>query len=137
MAAVAAKYEELKSLNVEVVAISTDTHFSHWMWKKTSPTIKDVDYPIASDPSGAVSRAYGVWQAGKGLNKRGRFIINPKGMVMAVEVLHEPIGRNVDELIRQIKAMQTVAENPGKAAPAGWQPGDGLITTNKEDIGRY
>ena len=58
----------------------------------------------------------------------------------AVEVLHGPIGRNVDELIRQIQAMQVVAENPGKAAPAGWRPEDGaagLITTEKEDIGRY
>jgi peroxiredoxin (alkyl hydroperoxide reductase subunit C) len=107
------------------------------MWKKTSPSIKNVEYPMASDPSGAVSRAYGVWQADKGINKRGRFIINPKGTVMAVEVLHEPIGRNVDELIRQIKAMQAVAANPGKAAPAGWKPGDALITTGKADIGRY
>ena len=107
------------------------------MWKKTSPTIKHVEYPMASDPSGAVSRAYGVWQPKKGLNKRGRFIIDPEGVVMGVEVLHGPIGRNVDELIRQIKAMQAVAENPSQAAPAGWQPGDALITTEKEDIGRY
>ena len=95
---------------------------------------------MASDPSGAVSRAYGVWQEGPGINKRGRFIINPEGTVLGVEVLHGPIGRNVDELIRQIKAMQIVAANPGKAAPAGWLPSDGtkgLITTEKEDIGRY
>jgi peroxiredoxin (alkyl hydroperoxide reductase subunit C) len=123
-----------------MIAVSTDTHFSHWMWKKTSPTIGNVIYPIASDPSGAVSRAYGVWQEGPGLNKRGRFIINPEGTILGVEVLHGPIGRNVDELIRQIRAMQTVAENPGKAAPAGWRPEDGaegLITTEKEDVGRY
>ncbi len=126
-------------MNVEVISISTDTHFSHWMWKKTSPTIKNVRYPMASDPSGAVARAYGVWQK-SGVNKRGRFIVNPEGTILAVEVLYGPIGRNVDELIRQIKAMQTVADNPGKAAPAGWQPSDGvkgLITTGKDDIGRY
>ena len=92
---------------------------------------------MASDPSGAVSRAYGVWMPHNGLNKRGRFIINPKGTVMAVEVVVDPVGRNVDELIRQIQAMQTVAANPGKAAPAGWKPGDDLITTGKDDIGRY
>lgn len=127
-------------MNVEVISISTDTHFSHWMWKQTSPTITNVRYPMASDPSGAVSRAYGVWQEGSGLNKRGRFIINPEGTVLGVEVLHGPIGRNVEEMIRQIQAMQIVAENPGMAAPAGWKPGDGvagLITTRKEDIGRY
>lgn len=56
---------------------------------------------------------------------------------MAVEILTGPVGRNVDELIRQIKAMQEVAQNPGKAAPAGWQPGDKLIGTGKEFIGEY
>lgn len=122
---------------MEVIAISTDTHFSHWMWKKTSPTIKDVNYPMASDPSGEVSRAYGVWQKGSGLNKRGRFIIDPKGTIRAVEIMHTPVGRNVNELIRQIKAMQAVTANPGKAAPAGWKPGDKLINTGKEYIGKY
>lgn len=124
-------------MNVEVISVSTDTHFSHFMWKKTSPTIKNVNYPMASDPSGTVSRAYGVWQPKSGLNQRGRFIINPEGIIMAVEVLVGPIGRNVDELIRQLKAMQIVAKNPGKAAPAGWKPGKKLIGTGKDFIGKY
>jgi len=127
----------LKKMNVEVIAVSTDTHFSLWMWKKTSPTIKNVEFPMCGDPSGAVSRAYGVWNPKTGLNKRGRFIINPQGKIMAVEVLTDPVGRNVDELIRQIKAMQTVAKNPGKAAPAGWKPGGKLIGTGKDFIGKY
>ena len=107
------------------------------MLKKTSPTVKNVKYPIAGDPSGAVSRAYGVWQPESGLNKRGRFIINPQGKIMAVEVMTGPVGRSVDELLRQIKAMQEVAKYPKKAAPAGWKPGGKLITTDKKDIGRY
>ena len=80
---------------MEVIAVSTDTQFSHWMWKKTSPPVKSVEYPISAEPSGVVSRAYGVWQKGSGLNQRGRFIINPDGIVMGVEVLAGPIGRNV------------------------------------------
>lgn len=125
-------------MGVEVIAISTDTVFSHIMFKKASPTVKNVKYPLASDPSGAVSRAYGVWQAGSGLNKRGRFIISPKGTVMAVEVLTGPVGRSVDELIRQIQAMKAVAKNKGKAAPAGWTPGAKMITTRiPEDVGVY
>jgi len=137
LSAVADKYSELKKLNVEVIAISTDTYFTHWMWKKTSPAVKNVEYPVAGDPSGAVSRAYGVWQRNSGLNQRGRFIINPDGIIMGVEILIGPVGRNVDELIRQIKAMQAVAENLGMAAPAGWKPGDKLIGTGKEYIGKY
>ena len=124
-------------MNVEVIAISTDTHFSHWMWKKTSPTVKNVRYPMASDPSGTVSRAYGVWNDKTGMNRRGRFIINPEGIVLGVEVLTDPVGRNVHELIRQIEAMQAVKANPGMAAPAGWNPGDELIKTGKEQIGVY
>ena len=68
---------------MEVISISTDTHFSHLMFKKTSPTVKNVRYPMASDPSGAVSRAYGVWDAQTGMNTRGRFIINPTGTIRA------------------------------------------------------
>ncbi len=108
------------------------------MFKKTSPTVKNVRYPMASDPNGAVSRAYGVYMPDKGINQRGRFIIDPDGTIMAVEVLTGPVGRNVDELIRQIQAMQAVRKNPGKAAPAGWKPGDPLITTRvPKDVGRY
>lgn len=137
MAAVAAEAKKLDELDVKVIAISTDSHFSHWMWKKTSPTIKNVRFAMASDPSGSVSRAYGVWNEKSGLNQRGRFIIDPDGVVMAVEVLTGPVGRNVDELIRQIQAMQAVKANPGMAAPAGWKPGDALIKTGKEQIGAY
>jgi len=108
------------------------------MFKKHSPTVKNVEYPLASDPNGAVARAYGVYMEHAGLNKRGRFIINPKGTILGVEVLTGPVGRNVDELIRQIQAMQAVAKNPGKAAPAGWTPGKPMITTRiPEDVGRY
>lgn len=92
---------------------------------------------MAADPSGAVCRAYGVYQEESGAAIRGRFIINPDGIVKAVEMLSPPVGRNVDELIRQIKAFQQVAANPGKAAPAGWKPGDDLIETGKEYIGKY
>jgi peroxiredoxin (alkyl hydroperoxide reductase subunit C) len=137
LAAVAAKEPELAKLDVKVIAVSTDTHFSHWMWKKTSPTIKNVNYAMASDPSGAVSRSYGVWMAGNGLNQRGRFIIDPEGLIQGVEILAGPIGRNTDELLRQIQAMQAVRANPGMAAPAGWKPGDPLIKTGKEQIGKY
>ncbi|MBN2158544.1 MAG: redoxin domain-containing protein [Spirochaetes bacterium] len=125
-------------MNVEVIAISTDTVFSHIMFKRTSPTVKNVKYPMAADPSGAVARAYGVWQPHSGLNQRGRFIINPQGTIMAVEVLTGPVGRSVNELIRQIQAMQAVAGNKGMATPAGWTPGKKLIKTRvPEDVGRY
>jgi len=107
------------------------------MWKKTSPTVKNVTYAMAGDPSGAVSRAYGVWNPKSGMNHRGRFLIDPKGIIQAVEIMTPPVGRNVEELIRQVQAFQAVQANPGKAAPAGWQPGDPMIDTGKDAIGAY
>lgn len=107
------------------------------MWKKTSPTIKNVQYPMASDQNGEVSRAYGVYQEESGVNHRGRFIIDPNGIVRSVEIMYPPVGRNVEEMIRQIKAMQEVDANPGMAAPAGWKPGAPLIHTGKDYIGVY
>ena len=107
------------------------------MWKQTSPTIKDVEYPIAADHNGAVAKAYGVYQEHNGMAVRGRFIISPDGEVKAVEMLTPPVGRNVDELLRQIKALQAVEANPGMAAPAEWKPGDKMIGTRKEFIGAY
>jgi peroxiredoxin (alkyl hydroperoxide reductase subunit C) len=107
------------------------------MWKKTSPTIKHVPYAMASDPSGAVSRMYGVWNPKNGLNHRGRFLIDPDGIVQAVEIMTPPVGRNVKELIRQVQAFQAVRNNPGKAAPAGWQPRQPMIDTGKDAIGAY
>ena len=92
---------------------------------------------MASDNNGAVAKAYGVYQEHNGMAVRARFIINPEGIVQAVEMLVPPVGRNVNELIRQIKALQAIAENPGKAAPAEWKPGDKLISTSKEYIGKY
>ena len=108
------------------------------MFKEKSPTVKNVPYPMASDPTGKVSKAYGVFMEDKGMNQRGRFIIDPQGSIKAVEILTGPVGRNVGELIRQIKAMKAVEANPGRAAPAGWEPGKDLIKTRiPEDVGRY
>jgi len=138
LSAVADRYGEIQKLGAEVIAVSTDTIFSHLMFKKESPTVKNVPYAMASDPNGEVARAYGVYNERTGLDRRGRFIVNPKGTIMAVEVMTDPVGRNVEELIRQLQAMQAVAANPGKAAPAGWKPGDPMITTRiPEDVGRY
>jgi len=107
------------------------------MWKETSPTVKEIEYPMAADPSGEVSRAYGVWQKDSGLNKRGTFIIDPEGIIRGVELMHTPAGRSVEELIRKIMALQAVVDNPGMAAPAGWKPGEDLISTDQDWIGEY
>ncbi len=84
----------------------------------------DIPFPMLSDSSGAVGELYGVYDSEAGVNVRGRFLIDPDGVIQAMEVLTPPVGRNVTETIRQLKAFQLVRETGGaEVTPSGWQPG--------------
>jgi len=125
LTAVAVKYPELQSLGVEVLAVSTDSRFSHKIWQaedlaKMVPG--GVPYPMLADAGGKIGAVYGVYDEVAGVNIRGRFIIDPDGVIQAMEVLTPAVGRNVAELIRQVKAFQHVRQT-GEATPSGWQPG--------------
>jgi peroxiredoxin (alkyl hydroperoxide reductase subunit C) len=85
--------------------------------------MKDVKFLLLADPTGEVSRRYGVYIESAGIARRGRFIINPDGVVVAQEVLEPPVGRNVNELLRQLDAWKYVYEHPEQACPANWRPG--------------
>ena len=82
-----------------------------------------------------MSRIYGVWQEESGLDHRAHFLIDPDGKILAIEVVVAPLGRSVDEILRQFSALQAIRESGGKAAPANWQPGETLIGTGTKDIG--
>lgn len=81
-----------------------------------------VPFPMISDASGLIGQVYGVFEPAAGVDIRGRFIIDPDFMIRAMEVLTPEVGRNVSELIRQVKAFQHVRET-GEVTPSGWQPG--------------
>ena len=128
MSAVADRHEELQELGVEVISVSVDSHFVHKMWNDHELT-KMVDggipFHMASDQAGNIGRAYGVWDENEGIELRGRFIIDPDGVIQAMEVLTPPVGRRIAETIRQVQAYQLVRESGGaEATPAGWEPGD-------------
>ena len=120
---VARVYDELQKMNVEVLSVSTDTVFSHKVWHETSDLIKVVKFPMVADPKAELARKYEVYDEDEGVAVRGRFLIDPDGILRAVEVVYPNVGRNVKELIRQIKAFQYVREHPDEIAPAGWEPG--------------
>jgi alkyl hydroperoxide reductase subunit AhpC len=82
-----------------------------------------IPYPMLSDQGGRIGTVYGVYDEAAGVNVRGRFLIDPDGVIQAFEVLTPPVGRNPEELIRQIKAYQHVRAT-GEVMPSGWQPGD-------------
>jgi len=105
--------------------MSVDSVFSHKIWQEEelSRMIEGgVPYPMLSDAGGKVGKLYGVYDEDAGVNIRGRFIIDPDGIIRAMEVLTPPVGRNVAELIRQVQAYQHVRET-GEVMPSGWQPG--------------
>jgi alkyl hydroperoxide reductase subunit AhpC len=117
----------LQELGVEVLAMSTDSRFSHKIWQERELS-KMVDggvpYPMLSDAGGRIGTVYGVYDEDAGVDIRGRFLIDPDGVIQAMEVMTPSVGRNVSELIRQVHAFQHVRASEGtEATPSGWQPG--------------
>lgn len=139
MAAVAAKYDELKELGVEVLAMSVDSMFVHKMWNdnELSKMVEGgIPFPMLSDGGGRVGTVYGVYDSEAGVDVRGRFIIDPDGVVQGYEVLSPPVGRNIEETLRQIKAFQLVRESKGtEATPSGWKPGKPTLKPGRDLVG--
>jgi peroxiredoxin (alkyl hydroperoxide reductase subunit C) len=132
IAAMNASLDEIEGrLGCEVLAISTDTKFSHKRFAETEPLLEGLKLTIGADPTGEVSAKFGVLIEGAGLALRGRFLINPDGVVMAQEVQAPPVGRSVKEFIRQIEAHQH-AHKTGEVCPAGWRPGKKTLPVNTE-----
>ena len=105
--------------------MSTDSRFVHKIWQEQelSKMVEGgVPYPMLSDAGGRIGSVYGVYDETAGVDVRGRFIIDPDGIIQAMETLTPPVGRNFAELIRQVQAFQHVRET-GEATPAGWRPG--------------
>ncbi len=131
IAAMNAKYDEFQELGVEILAISTDTKFSHKRFVETEPLLKGLQLTIGADPTGTASRAFGVMIEEEGIALRGRFLINPDGVVVAQEVQAPSVGRNVNEFLRQVKAWQH-ATKTGEVCPAGWRPGKKTLPVNTD-----
>ena len=96
-----------------------------------------VPFPMLSDTGGKVGTAFGVYDEDAGVENRGRFIIDPDGVVQAYEVLTPPVGRRVSETLRQVQAFQLVRESEGsKATPSGWEPGKPTLSPSPELVGK-
>jgi len=139
VSAVAANYDQLQQLDTEVISVSVDSQFVHKVWNDqelNKMVGNDVPFHMATDSSGNVGNVYGVYDDASGVELRGRFIIDPDGVIQAMEVLTPTVGRNVGELIRQVKAYQHVRATEGKeACPAGWEPGKKTLKPGPELVG--
>ena len=140
MAAVAARYDQLQGLGVEVLSISTDSRFTHKIWNESelSKMVEGgIPFPMLSDQGGRIGTVYGVYDEDAGVDIRGRFIIDPDGVIQAMEVLTPPVGRNPDELIRQVQAFQHVRATKGaEATPSGWTPGETTLEPGPDLVGK-
>lgn len=139
MSAVAAKMDKFRELGVEVLSVSVDSVFVHKMWveHELSKMVEGgIPYPMLSDQGGKVGTLYGVFDPDAGVEMRGRFIIDPDGNIQGYEVLTPPVGRNVNETIRQVQAYQLVRASQGtEATPSGWAPGKKTLKPGPDLVG--
>ena len=113
--------------------------FVHKMWvdhELSKMVEKGIPFPMMSDAGGKVGAVYGVYDEDAGVETRGRFIIDPDGIIQGYEVLTPPVGRNVNESIRQIQAFQVVRNSGGtEATPSGWKPGKVTLKPGPDLVG--
>ena len=127
-------------MGVEVLSVSVDSMYVHKMWNdyELAHMVEGgVPFAMLSDGGGKVGTAYGVYDEDAGVENRGRFIIDPDGVIQGYEVLTPPVGRNVAETFRQIQAFQTVRASKGtEATPSGWKPGKLTLKPGPDLVGK-
>ena len=133
------RLEEFKSRNVEVIGVSIDSHFTHNAWRNTA--IKDggigpVKYPLVADIDHSICQAYDVEHPDAKVAFRGSFLVDAAGNVCHQVVNDLPLGRNIDEMLRMIDALQ-FTEQHGEVCPAGWSKGDAGMKATTEGVAEY
>ncbi|MBL7644911.1 MAG: peroxiredoxin [Candidatus Hydrogenedentes bacterium] len=132
------KLAEFQSRNCEVVGVSVDSHFSHWAWKNTPVNkggIGNIQYPLVADLTKNIARDYGVL-IDDAIALRGLFLIDKEGVVQHALVNNLPLGRNVDEAIRLLDALQFTEEH-GEVCPANWNKGDEAMKPSADGVADY
>ncbi len=120
--------------------MSTDSVFVHKIWEEeelSQMTKNGIPWPMVADGAGNLGRVYGVYDEANGVNIRGRFLIDPDGVIQAMEVMTPPVGRKIEETIRQVHAFQLVRKTKGaEACPAGWEPGMTTLKPGPDLVGK-
>jgi peroxiredoxin len=129
-------YDEVKGLGGEVLSVSVDTAFVHKAWHDESPSIKKVKYPMVADPTRKICTQFGTLDENEGLSVRGTFIISPEGVLKAMDLHDNSIGRSSREILRKLKAAKFVSEHDGFVCPASWEPGKDTLKPGTDLIGK-
>lgn len=136
LADLADKHAALTKLGAEVISVSTDTQFAHLAWRDSEKLLSKVNYLMGADPTGAVSRLFGVYDEATGLALRGTFIINPQGRLTSAEINFYNVGRDADELVRKMEANVHLLANPAEACPAKWKQGGKTLKPSEKMVGK-
>lgn len=124
-------------MGAEVITVSTDTKFVQLAWQREEKMLKDVKYPMGADPTGKVSRMFGVYDEATGLALRGTFIISPEGKLLNSEVNFYNMGRNIDELMRKFKANLHLSKHTDEGCPSKWkEEGDKTLKPSAKMVGK-
>jgi len=132
------KLAEFKERNAEVVGVSIDSHFTHWAWRNTKRSeggIGEIGYPLVADITKNISRDYGVL-VNDSVALRGLFLIDREGVVRHEVVNDLSLGRNVDEALRMLQALQFTEEH-GEVCPANWNEGEDAMKPTAEGVADY
>lgn len=130
---------EFKKRNVEVIGVSIDSHFTHNAWRNTPVEkggIGQVGYTLVADMTHGICKAYDVELPDGSVAFRGSFLVDRAGVVRHQVVNDLPLGRNIDEMIRLVDALQFTEEH-GEVCPAGWKKGDGGMTASPDGVAKY
>ena len=133
------RIDEFKERNAEVIAVSVDSQYSHYTWRSTPREkggIGEIRYPLVSDLDKSISKAYGVLLDKPGVSLRGLFIIDRDGVLRHITINDLPIGRNVDEILRVIDAIQ-FHEKHGEVCPANWRKGEEGMRPDPKGLEEY
>jgi alkyl hydroperoxide reductase subunit AhpC len=124
-------------LGAEVLAVSVDSVDTHraWQEKELSQMVRGgALFPMLSDTGGRIGALYGVYDSENGLDQRGRFLIDPNGGIQSVEIVADPVGRDIAEALRQLRALQ-LHQTTGDYMPCGWEPGKPTLSKEQSRSG--
>ena len=130
------KYADFQKAGCEIYSVSTDTHFVHKAWHESSDLVGKLAYPMLGDPTAKLARDFEVYIEDAGLAERGTFVVNPEGKIVSYEVSAGNVGRNAQELLRKVQALQFVAEHGDEVCPARWKPGEKTLKPSFDLVGK-
>jgi NADH-dependent peroxiredoxin subunit C len=129
-------YDKFKNEGAEILSVSTDTVFVHKAWHDNSPSIAKIGYPMVADPTARLCRYFGTYLEDAGLSLRGTFIIDPDGVLKALDIHDNSIGRSAEEILRKLQAASFVRQHQGEVCPASWKPGKKTLKPELELVGK-